>query len=171
MLRLNLGCGQYRAPLGWINVDHPSTEFDPSITAEVYCDIVDLPFKDSVADQVYMGHIIEHLSNEDLATALYEVERILTPGGTCMIVSPDMDRIDAMEDVPDWLNDAMKVTNEGRDGEHHKWVPTASKVLSLLEDEYAWDAKEVDLAEIAKLGSIWPVTAWTEWQFAIEARP
>lgn len=170
MLRLNLGCGQYRAPAGWINVDHPSAEFDSTITAEVYCNIVDLPFTDSSVDQVYMGHIVEHLTHEDLQTAMYEVERVLTPGGTCMIVSPDMDRIEKMDDVPGWLIEAMKITNEGREGEHHKWVPTASLMLSLLE-EYAWDAQEIDLAGITGRGSIWPVTSYNEWQFAIEARP
>lgn len=169
MLSLNLGCGQYRAPIGWINIDHPSAEHDPLITADIYCDVVhDLPFRDNAVDRVYSGHLIEHFSESDLYPFLSEVDRVLAPDGVWMIVSPDMDRINALEDPEPWLLEAMKITNEGREGEHHQWQPTEKSVFSLLEHE-GWNPRSVDLATIKDDG--WPLVAYTDWQFAIEARP
>lgn len=167
MLKLNLGCGQYRAPRGWINIDHPSAESDLSIEADVYCDIADMPFRDSSASRMYAGHVIEHLSEADLYTVFMELDRVLGPDGKLMIVGPDMDRINAMgDDAPEWLLKAMQLGNEGREGEHHLWQPSEASVLSLLEHE-GFDARAVDLATIANDG--WPLVAYTDWQFAIEA--
>lgn len=168
MIKLNLGCGPYRAPIGWLNIDHPSAEGDPNISADIYCDAIDLPFRDSVADRVYTGHLIEHFSEADLYSFLAEVERVLDSEGVWMVVSPDMDRINALENPEPWLLEAMALGNEGREGEHHLWQPTEKGVLDLLEHE-GWNAQPVDLSTIKRDG--WPLTAWTDWQFALEVRP
>lgn len=165
-MKLNLGCGQYRAPIGWINIDHPSAEGDPDINPDIYCNIIDLPFKDAAASRIYMGHVIEHLSQADMYAAFGEIDRVLAPDGILMIVSPDMDRINAMEEVPEWLQEAMRTDNNGRKGEHHLWKPTERNVLNFLEHE-AWDAHAVDLQNVQ---NGWPLVAYTEWQFAIVAR-
>lgn len=165
-MNLNLGCGQYRAPLGWINVDHPSAESDPSIEADIYCDAIDLPFKDQTVQRIYAGHLIEHLSESDLYSFSAECGRVLAPDGQLMIVCPDMDRINQMPDPPEWLLEAMRTDNEGRTGEHHLWQPTATSVLDFLEHE-GWDAGEVPLESIQ--GDGWPLVAHTEWQCSILA--
>lgn len=167
-LQLNLGCGQYRAERGWLNIDHPSAYGVPEIDADIYCDIVDLPFKDGVASRLYAGHVIEHFSEDDLYAAAVELDRVLEPGGTLMIVSPDMDRINALEDPEPWLLEAMRTDNEGREGEHHKWQPTAKALVSFFTHE-GWDAKEVDLRSIQE--DRWPLVAYTDWQCAIECHP
>jgi ubiquinone/menaquinone biosynthesis C-methylase UbiE len=167
MVQLNLGCGQYRAPIGWINIDHPSAESDPQISADIYCNALDLPFKDGCASRIYAGHIIEHFEEHELYSFFAEIDRVLEVDGVFMIVSPDMDRINALEEPEPWLLKAMELGNEGREGEHHKWQPTAAGVLSFLEHE-GFDAKEVDLATIK--ADEWPLVAYTTWQFAIEAK-
>lgn len=167
MLKLNLGCGQYRAPFGWINIDHPSAELDGMINADIYCNALDLPFKDDVAERIYAGHIIEHFEEHELYSFLGEIDRVLDPEGVLMVVSPDMDRINALEHPEPWLLKAMELGNEGREGEHHKWQPTEEAVLSFFEHE-GFNARAVDLASIPSDG--WPLVAITDWQFAIEAR-
>lgn len=167
MLKLNVGCGQYRAPAEWINIDHPSAEFDPAINADIYCQAQDLPFLNGTVSRIYMGHVIEHLDSDEIGDVLVEFFRVLEPDGQLMVVSPDQDRIDLMPLVPPWLREAMRTDNEGREGEHHKWVPTEDEVLSRLEDE-GWDACVVDLSRIKADG--WPLVSYSEWQFAVLAK-
>lgn len=167
MIKLNLGCGPYRAPAGWINVDHPASEFNSEITAEIYCLIEDLPFRDSSAERIYCGHVLEHIPLDKVPDTLMELDRVLTPDGILTIVGPDMDRIKAV-DHEAWLDEAMRVDNDGPPGIHHRWVPTATNTLQLLEDA-GFLAHETPVNALAD--SDWPVVAFTPWQFAIEARP
>lgn len=48
----------------------------------------DLPYDDNYFDFIYCGEIIEHLFNPD--HLLMEVYRVLKPGGTCIITTPNL---------------------------------------------------------------------------------
>jgi len=167
VIQLNLGCGPFRAPKGWINIDHPASEFRDEVDADIYTLINDLPFRDSSVSRIYAGHILEHIPFEEVPDTLIELDRVLEPDGILMVVGPDMDRIEAI-DHEAWLDEAMRVDNDGPPGIHHRWVPTAANTLSLLENE-GFMAQEVPINALAD--SHWPVVAFTPWQFAIEARP
>jgi SAM-dependent methyltransferase len=54
-------------------------------------DAVHLPFEDSAFDAVYAGEIIEHVP--DARTALAEWRRVLKPGGTLIVTTPNRDRL------------------------------------------------------------------------------
>jgi len=54
-------------------------------------DAMDLPFADASFDAVYAGEIIEHVG--DTASALAEWRRILRPGGTFILSTPNRDRL------------------------------------------------------------------------------
>jgi SAM-dependent methyltransferase len=50
-----------------------------------------LPFKDKAFDVVFAGELIEHLS--DPRTALVEFDRVLRPGGTLVLTTPNRHRL------------------------------------------------------------------------------
>jgi SAM-dependent methyltransferase len=57
----------------------------------VVADAVDLPWADASFDAVYAGEIIEHVA--DASAALVEWRRVLSPGGTLIISTPNRDRL------------------------------------------------------------------------------
>ena len=57
----------------------------------VVADAVDLPWDDASFDVVYAGEIIEHMP--DPASALTEWRRVLAPGGTLILSTPNRDRL------------------------------------------------------------------------------
>lgn len=87
LVRLNLGCGDF--PLdgdGWINVDASR-----HVPADLYLDVVrdSLPFDDDTVEEVYAGHLLEHVARPDVPRFLGEVRRVLRPGGRFGVVVPD----------------------------------------------------------------------------------
>ncbi len=81
--RWNLGCGDY--PLeGYTNVDA-----DPACPAHWHGQVPPLPAEDASLDEIYIGHMLEHLTPEDAATLLAECARCLVAGGQLGVVVPD----------------------------------------------------------------------------------
>ena len=80
---LDLGCGDQKLP-GAIEVD-----LDPKATeADIIADMEDMraEVKDCVADRVVMFHSLEHVN---VLRALREAHRVLKPGGTIYIETPN----------------------------------------------------------------------------------
>lgn len=50
-----------------------------------------MPLPDSSVDLVYCSHVLEHLTLDELSTALKETHRILKNGGTFRFVLPDLE--------------------------------------------------------------------------------
>ena len=81
--RLNIGCGD--APmLFWTNLDS-----NPAMKADVHATVPPLPFADESLDEIFAGHLLEHLPRHEAAALLRECYRCLTPGGRLGIVVPD----------------------------------------------------------------------------------
>jgi predicted SAM-dependent methyltransferase len=88
-IKLNIGCGGEPLP-GYVNIDaddldtlrvrYPSKQFDESIEVHQY-DIFNLPYEDATVDEVKADSLIEHLSFIEEHKFLYEVVRVLRPGG------------------------------------------------------------------------------------------
>lgn len=79
-MRLNLGCGR-RHLEGWVNVDRERP-------ADLLTDLdgQTWPFSDSCAEAIRMSHVLEHLSEPEVA--LFESHRILRPGGRLEVLVP-----------------------------------------------------------------------------------
>jgi GT2 family glycosyltransferase/predicted SAM-dependent methyltransferase len=84
-IRLNLGCGRYPMK-GFINVDQ-FEEVEPDLLA----DVLNLPYEANSVDEIYCGHLLEHLAWDEGQYALKHWLNILKPGGEIRIVVPNFD--------------------------------------------------------------------------------
>lgn len=94
-MKLNLGCGKVVIP-GFVGVDMNRGE-----RVHVQAKLWELPFKDSCIDEIYAGHVIEHITDSvlvhvprgfrevlGLEQVMNEIARVLKPGGRILIRVP-----------------------------------------------------------------------------------
>ena len=84
--RLQIGAGPTLLE-GWL-----STDIAPRSEAVVFLDATrPFPFESGVFDYIYSEHMIEHISWDDGLSMLRECKRVLKPGGTVRIATPDLE--------------------------------------------------------------------------------
>jgi predicted SAM-dependent methyltransferase len=82
--RLHIGCGDNHLR-GWLN-----TELTPR-GDEIYLDATrPFPFANDTFALIYSEHMIEHIPYRDAVAMAGECFRVLRPGGTIRLVTPDM---------------------------------------------------------------------------------
>lgn len=84
--RLNVGCGAY--PLaGWTNLDR-----NPALGIDICADALEYlrECQNNQYDEIYAGHLIEHLVRDDAVALIRECFRVLAPGGKLGLMVPDM---------------------------------------------------------------------------------
>ena len=128
MIKLNLGSNKWRFD-GWINIDA-----DPVVEPNIVEDCVNLPnFSANVADEIYAGHFLEHLTNDEGKIALKKWKEILKPGGLLHVVVPDIRKGLFLyeKDLCDFgLVEAIALGNyEEREMQAHKQLFTKEKLL------------------------------------------
>lgn len=85
MRKLQIGAGPHQLA-GWL-----CSDVDPQLEGAVYLDAREkFPFEDGVFDYVYSEHMIEHIPWQDGLFMLRECRRILKPGGTLRLATPDL---------------------------------------------------------------------------------
>jgi predicted SAM-dependent methyltransferase len=82
--KLHLGCGYHRIS-GWLNCD-----LDPMRDVIILDVTRPLPFTDGTFDFIYCEHMIEHIPYASGRGMLEECRRVLKPGGTLRIATPDV---------------------------------------------------------------------------------
>jgi len=83
--KLHLGAGP-GSPPGWL-----STDATPLSAKTVYLDATEaFPIPDEAFDYVFSEHMIEHLPWQSGLAMLKECNRILKPGGTIRVATPDL---------------------------------------------------------------------------------
>src|SRR5207302_344293 len=85
--RLHWGCGDVRPP-GWINSDAqegPGIDFSADI-------LEGLPIADDSIDYISSQHALQELFIQDVINALFELHRVLKPGGVLRLCLPDLDK-------------------------------------------------------------------------------
>jgi len=97
-IRLNLGCGNFPMK-GFINVD----QFE-SVHPDLLADATDLPYGPNSVDEIYCGHMLEHLSWDEGLKALSHWLAILKPGCEAKVVVPDFDVL-----ASEYLNDPTPI--------------------------------------------------------------
>jgi len=85
-LRLNLGSGNNRVD-GFISVDLYDEE------ADVRADIAELPFDSNSVEEIVCYQVIEHVPYNKSNQMFEEMYRVLKPGGTAIVETPDIDYV------------------------------------------------------------------------------
>ncbi len=99
-MKLNLGCGDFIMN-GFVNIDVYDGE-----GVDLVCNVLKLPYKDNSIDEIYAGHVIEHLTMEEAGKGLKEWLRVLKPGCHIGIVVPEKNL------TPKHMVIGIKVPNE-----------------------------------------------------------
>jgi hypothetical protein len=188
-VNLNLGCGPHLAPAPWINVDRNSTGYPEDFShgsltpltrkPDVIAPSWALPYPDASVDRLYAGHLMEHLSFEEVLATLREAMRVLKPGGEILMTGPDMTKIAELiysgEETWDlfWVAHGTSGRGnpggpgwKGEPGDAHLWNSTV---------EALWFAARCvfDNATVIpelQIPRCWPVVAFVGWQAAVLAR-
>ncbi len=83
--KLQIGSGR-NILHGWL-----STDIDPKSARVAYLDATRrFPFADALFDYVYSEHMIEHIDWDQGLCMLRECHRVLKPGGTLRVATPDL---------------------------------------------------------------------------------
>ena len=110
-------------------------------------DVRDLPFRDDSFDKAVAGDLVEHLDDETLHAMLREVRRVLVPGGTLSIYTPNpghvIERLKARNLIlaqnPTHIGLrtahelALLLEDNGYTVERNEWTPSFFRGLRALE--------------------------------------
>lgn len=156
MTRLNVGCGDHYQD-GWHNVDTYE-----GLKADAYWSVAGpWPYADGSVDEIYAGHLVEHLHREQAEAALVEALRVLRPGGRIMVVAPDMEKADAAFGVGQHPH---RHGGHRWPGDEHRWQTTEDQVHQLLTD-VGFVATKVLPAAVNSMG--FPIVSGDSWQLAV----
>ena len=92
-MKLDLGSGGRKLP-GYVSLDK-SPKTNPDVTHDIENR---LPFPDNHFDEVRAHHILEHVHTEKKTFVMYEVWRVLKPGGVADIELPTFPHPQAVMD-------------------------------------------------------------------------
>lgn len=183
---LNVGCGPWRAPAPWINLDvvETATIHPDRIVTDSLRPAAD--WADGSVDRIYLGHVLEHVPVDELPAFFVDLTRALTLGGEVCVVGPDVLR--AITRWHDGLEpwDLVMATLEGPDYHpadqgfqladrpdlawreaRHWWNCTEARVVRVLGDAGFWQVTThpLDSPHLDR----WPVTDRAAWQCAVTA--
>lgn len=87
MLKLNLGCGEFKLD-GFINIDCVSAG---NVKPDLVLDFVDkqLPYEQNSVDQIWMIHCLEHIEMPKWGRLLAEFTRVLKDNGSLTLAYPE----------------------------------------------------------------------------------
>lgn len=144
-LCLNIGAWEHRIP-GYVGIDA-----NPTPAADVIARVPPLGYDDGAVAHIYAGHFLEHLPPWDVRPFLAECWRVLEPGGTLTLITPDARRVGLMS--ASQVMSAASATRvllgaEGADMGHWTlWTP--ARLCDVLTDagfrvdtEYSWREDE-----------------------------
>lgn len=82
-MKINVACG-FKQKFGHINVDS-----DPRVNPDVVANMENgLPFGNEVAEEILSEHTLEHISPDKIHFVMFDLWRILKPGGLLKVVVP-----------------------------------------------------------------------------------
>lgn len=163
-MRVNLGCGSAYME-GWVNVD-PS----PDVRADIYLDAAEFvrQYGDEV-EEVYLGHVLEHLMPGEAIVALRLLNERLSPGAVVSAVVPDMAAIFAAYRDGAISNDELNASYVYSyvQPSHHLWCYDPESLAELFRRAGFEDVEPVD-------PTTWPPVYWktgedARWQCGVKA--
>jgi len=154
-MKLNVGSGQRKFGEGWTNCD-----IQPRWNPDVVADCNHMPmFADSSAEMIVLHHVIEHFGLGELDNAIRECHRILQPGGSLIVTTPDLNLL-CRRWIAHMIDDYTFCVNlygayMGDEADRHKWLYTGRTLAKALGGAVAWkviktfDFRPIEGADIA----------------------
>lgn len=98
---LHAGCGGRELPPQYFHdCEEVRLDIDQRCKPDIICSMVDMSsVPDGTFDAFYSSHTLEHLYPHDVRQCLWNVKRVLKPGGIAMVVVPNLENVKATEDV------------------------------------------------------------------------
>lgn len=99
MRLLHAGCGGSGLPC-WFGDKYEEVrlDIDPGMKPDIVASLTDLG-QIGQFDVVYTSHCVEHLYPAEVRVALAEFHRVTKPGGSVIVIVPDLEGVCATEDV------------------------------------------------------------------------
>ena len=143
--KLHLGCGLNKLP-GWLNSD-----LFPSEADVLHLDATTVfPLQSNTFDFIYTEHMIEHVPYPAGQTMLAECYRVLKPGGTIRVSTPDLNFV--VELYRGETSDLQKAYIRWSTDRFVKWAPQASGsyvINNFVRDwghQFIYDEKSLSLS-------------------------
>lgn len=171
---LNVGSGQRRftstTQLQWINIDSQFEAPDrvPDLVWEVGKEPI--PFADNTAQCATLIHQIEHVGCGEAEPALRDLYRVLVPGGSLIVVLPDM-RALASAWLTGRINEYIFNVNTygafmGHESDRHRWSYGYDSLREFLLKCSNWST--IDVFNYREIPGADIPRDW--WMLAVEAR-
>ena len=174
-MHVNIGCGPFRAPSPWVNVDITRIEghIEPDV---VVPSMWPADWELTGFTKVYMGHVLEHIQWERVPEFLQQVLDKCEPGAEICIVGPDI-----------WLFLSLwkqgKITKQAVAGaiEHHYSFQDAGMWDGARHQWNCYEDRLINIATYAGLNDVtavpveeghlrdWPVTSYVDTQCCVIA--
>lgn len=174
-MHINIGCGPFRAPSPWVNVDVISIEghIEPDVVVpSIWPETWDM----SGFTKVYMGHVLEHIQWELVPDFLKQVIDRCEDEAELVMVGPDIRKFAAKwkNGLMDWsevlgaLEDHTSFQPAGQwDGARHQWNCYGDRLEHVARHVGLSNVRQVDVNE-HELGG-WPVTSYVDTQCCVIA--
>lgn len=170
-MMINVGCGSFRAPAPWVNIDHTNLG---DIRPDIMADARELPSEVNGVTTAYLGHFLEHIPEDEVVSVLKAIRERMVPGGRLLVVGPDVKKAAAMHDQGTLDTATFLAAHKSPDswvpewpGDVHHWDCNEEKVLNFLN---AAGFSTVAIVPInSRIVRTFPVTALDAWQCAVIA--
>lgn len=178
---LNVGCGPFYVE-GWLNTDVTFVpgEVTPDLVTVPGAAVFTLPTE---FDQIYLGHVLEHVPWHQVVSLLRQLRHHLSPGGRLLAVGPDVLRsLDLFRQgqidrdlMLATMEDHVDATRSGDLGEYtyvkarwegsrHYWNAHEARVAQAMIDA-GFD--HVEGLPMDTIGAEWPLVSPAPWQCAV----
>lgn len=165
---VNLGCGEYYAEGGWLNVDHAGSPNRADLRLDLRTD--PLPWEPGTVGRAYLGHVLEHLTQDHCVDLLTRLRKLAQPGGEVMVVGPDVVRAEKMRRAGTLSDEWYRLIHEGGNrwpGDRHLWGCEPTTLQWMLTDAGWGQVREYPIWLVP---DVWPVVDRNvEWQCAVGA--
>ena len=163
-MRVNLGCGQAYME-GWTNVDESR-----DVKADIYMEAAEfLRQYASEIDEIYMGHVLEHIMPGDALVTLRIMNERLRPGTVISAVTPDMDAIFKAYLDGEVSNDQVNASfiYSYVQPSPHIWCYGPSSLADLFRRAGFTDVEPIDPASWGPV--FWKEGTESQWQCGVKA--
>lgn len=85
MLKLNLGCNNFKLP-GFVNID-----LDPKVNPDKILDLrfITLEYPENSIDFIFAGHVLEHIPYQDSLKLVNDCYTLLKPCSSLLVIVPN----------------------------------------------------------------------------------